>query len=82
MLKLTLIAPDYADRTLNDFIVYSRKMEEQSKRTPENTTTSIRKLGELLLAICKGCGHDNTRLRDIDMLKCVIRDLEDYIPQF
>lgn len=80
MLKLTLIAPDYVVRTLNDFIVHSRKMEEQPERTPENTTESIRKLGELLLAIRKGCGHDNTRLRDLDMLKWIIRDLEDQIP--
>ena len=81
--KLTLIAPHYVVKALNEFLEHFRKVkvDEGIKESPNQTTQSIKQLGKLLRAIRKGFGHDFTPIKDIDMVKWFIKDFDQFFPR-
>lgn len=79
--KLTLTAPHYVVKALNEFHEHFRKLDGGIKESSNQTTQSIKQLGKLLRAIRKGFGHDFTPVRHIDMVKWCIKDFDQFFPR-
>lgn len=76
MFRLTLIAPHYVVKALNEFHSHFRNKEAGAKEYPNQTARSMKQLGKLLRAIRKGFGHNFTPVTNLDMIKWFIRDFD------
>ena len=81
MFKLTLIAPYYVVKALNEFLTHFRKIEAGAKKSPNQTARSMKQLGKLLRAIRRGFGHNFTPVTDLDMINWFIQDFDHFFPR-
>ncbi len=74
--ELNLIGSDGVVNAYNQLMQYSFKSEASGET---DSLTMMKKWGQLLLEIRKNLGNKNTTLSEIDMLRGMIKDINNYL---
>ncbi|MFO7889765.1 MAG: hypothetical protein R6V04_05425 [bacterium] len=72
---LNLFGSDNVVKAYSDFMQYIYKMEKQEQKD-KDPIEMLSYLGKVMLEIRKSLGHKKTRLKEIDMLRFMITDID------